>query len=120
MFSLALNFSDSYGASRRSKPPVLASERLMQAIRDSDIDGVQLALTTPGADINYVEEWGDTPLVLASASGNLEIVRKLLDMRGIEVDKTYRKFKPGFSHPQPIPGAAGSKGVDLIWRICIL
>ena len=29
--------------------------------------------------------------------------------------ETYRKFKPGFSHPQPIPGAAGSKGVDLIW-----
>lgn len=88
VFTLVLNATHTYGASRqRPSDLALVNERLMQAIRDGDVDGVHLALNTSDVDVNYSDSNGYTPLILASSSGNLEITAKLLNVRGIQINK---------------------------------
>jgi ankyrin repeat protein len=59
-----------------------ASDQLVTAVHDGDINAVRRALAA-GADVNYEDEDGDTPLMTASYLGQLDIV-KLLIKRGAD------------------------------------
>lgn len=63
---------------------VLVQEKLLSAIAINKIDGVLLALRD-GADINAIDENGDTPLYKAVCAGYIHVVGLLLEL-GADID----------------------------------
>ena len=65
-------------SSRRNKTQAGGNQSLINAVLWKDTNAVYNILNT-GADVNYTNENGSTPLLAASHSGNLDIVRLLLN-----------------------------------------
>jgi len=73
-------------------------------------------LLANGADVNYIDKFGDTALMRASSSGNAEVVKILLD-HGADVNiqdnygKTALKVasKRGYKRTMKLLKAAGAK-----------
>ncbi|SGZ57302.1 CIC11C00000000891 [Sungouiella intermedia] len=61
-------------------------EQLLLACRTGDADAVDSLTLIPNLDINRVDEWNYTPLILASLCGHLHIVKLLLS-RGAVCDR---------------------------------
>ena len=59
---------------------------LYAAARDGDVEKVRLLLEA-GADVNWANEFGTTPIHLAAENGHTECVRLLLAAPGIDVNK---------------------------------
>lgn len=55
-----------------------AYPKLNMACRTGDIDTVQTLLDTPGLDINHVDKWDYSPLILLSICGHKKVVEMLL------------------------------------------
>ncbi|CAN3366145.1 hypothetical protein DICA2_E32418 [Diutina catenulata] len=63
-----------------------AFEDLCAACRRGDVDEVEALLSTAGLDINQVDEWDYSPLILSSLCGHLPVVELLLS-RGAVCDR---------------------------------
>ena len=68
-------------------PPSAYNNTLIEAAKDGKTELVSL-LIDAGADINAVDEDGDTPLNWAASNGHSECVKLLLAAPGIDVNKT--------------------------------
>lgn len=59
--------------------------QLVDNARDGNLDKV-LELLRNGADLNAMDEYGNTPLICASRNGHLEVVRVFLNEGGVNVN----------------------------------
>ena len=53
------------------------NQKMMSAVNQDDMEAIS-CLVFKGADVNGKDGIGDTPLIFASANGNLEIVKYLV------------------------------------------
>ena len=67
------------------------NQKMMIAVNQDDMETIS-CLVFKGADVNEKDDIGDTPLIFASANGNLEIVKYLV-AKGLN-----RNFRPGSHH----------------------
>lgn len=71
---------------RKVKDLAQAFDDLCMACRKGDIETVDYLLSTPELDINQVDEWDYSPLILASLCGHIRVVELLLS-RGAICDR---------------------------------
>lgn len=65
------------GRALKVEPPQVQDMQLLQAARNGD--GAQVkALLASGAQVNTVDEWGNTALLLAAQEGSIDTVQQLL------------------------------------------
>ncbi len=69
-----------------ASPTAQCYQDLCAACRIGDYDTVDTLLLTPNLNVNYVDEWDYSPLILASLCGHYRVVELLL-MRGALCDR---------------------------------
>ncbi len=84
----------------------LASDRLLVAASDGNLEGVEEALQQ-GADINARGEFGDAALNLAAEHGHKEVVQRLLD-KGADIHNL------GGADKTPIMNAAFAGNIGIV------
>ena len=67
------------------------NQKMMIAVEEDDMETIS-CLAFKGADVNEKNDIGDTPLIFASANGNLEIVKYLV------AKGSNRNFRLGSHH----------------------
>ncbi|MDR1802322.1 MAG: ankyrin repeat domain-containing protein [Treponema sp.] len=75
--------SPSPSSSSQSPDTPSADQRLLDAARDGNLGGARSALDA-GANVNARDSYLQTPLMMASVSGNLEVVKYLVE-RGADI-----------------------------------
>lgn len=94
--------------SRRNKTQEGGSQELIDAVAANNTNTVNNILTTE-VDVNYTNNNGSTPLLVACRNGNLDIVRTLLD-NGAIVNNPYSNYSA-------LNNAAISGHIDVVSKL---
>ncbi|KAG9398941.1 Ankyrin repeat domain-containing protein 39 [Aphanomyces cochlioides] len=74
-------------------PPHKKEKKLLRAVIDGDLEAVR-TLLKDGADVNFNDKMGSTPLKQASQNGHVDIVKELLS-HGASIDAPNKVQRSG-------------------------